>query len=143
MSDRQVRVLVVDDDDVVRRNLVAFLEDEGFGIVAASSGEDALALMAGRQIDVAVVDIRLPGMNGNEFILQAHRDYPMTGFLIYTGSPDYNLPPAVTNSGVPANGLLRKPLRDMRVLANVIRRVAREGGSHDTSRGPEDPDHRR
>ena len=51
MSDRQVRVLVVDDDDVVRRNLVAFLEDEGFGIVAASSGEDALALMAGRRFD--------------------------------------------------------------------------------------------
>jgi two-component system OmpR family response regulator len=143
MSPRQVRVLVVDDDDVVRRNLVAFLEDEGFEVVAAGSGEDASALMAGRQIDVAVVDIRLPGMNGNEFILQAHRAHPKTGFLIYTGSPDYDLPSAVTCSGVPSNGLLRKPLRDMRVLSTIIRRVAGEGASHDTPRGPEDPDHRR
>lgn len=131
MSQQQVQVLLVDDDGVVRRNLVAFLEDEGFEVLAAASGEDALVLMAGRYVDVAVVDIRLPGMNGNEFILQAHRDHPGTDFLIYTGSLDYELPPSVKGSGVPSNGVFRKPLQDMQVLANMIRRLTGGKASHD------------
>ena len=100
MSSTAIRVLVLDDEKSVRSNLRAFFEDEGFEALLCSSGEEALDLMSRFQVDVAVVDIRLPGMNGHEFMLKAHEVQPGLKFLVYTGSPDYDLPAALVESGI-------------------------------------------
>ena len=70
------RVLVVDDDDAVRSCVEAFLEDEGFAVETAASGEQALSALTPGRVHVAVVDARLPGMNGDELIRRAHRRDP-------------------------------------------------------------------
>ncbi len=127
MSAKQIRVLVLDDEEPVRNSLTAFLEDEGLEVVGAGSGEQALAIVAAQQLDVAVVDIRLPGMNGNDFILHAHSLAPDLQFLIYTGSANYSMPDAVTEFGVHPDQVLLKPLFDMRVLTAAILRLARRG----------------
>lgn len=126
MKPHEVVVLVLDDDDIVRLNLAAFLEDEGFDVLAASSGEEALAAMVGRHVHVAVVDLRLPGMTGHETMQQAHRLCPTTEFLVYSGSPDAVYVPSTRRPGVESNELFRKPLRDLRVLADAILRLAEE-----------------
>jgi CheY-like chemotaxis protein len=59
-----VRILLVDDDDMVRETLAAQLEDLGFGMLVASSGAEAVALLeAGEEVDTLVSDLSMPDMN--------------------------------------------------------------------------------
>ncbi len=114
------RVLVVDDDAAVRHTLEAFLLDEGFEVDTAASGEEALDRLACQPTEVAVVDIRLPGMNGNELIQLAHRRYPGLRFLVYTGATEYALPSGLLEAGLQPEHLLHKPLFDMTVMSRAI-----------------------
>ncbi len=57
-------VLVVEDDPGLRAYMVMVCERHGFEVVAAGSGEEALELLAGREAQLAVLDIGLPGMDG-------------------------------------------------------------------------------
>ncbi len=57
-------ILLVDDEPIVRESLSAWLEDEGFIVHAAESGEEALEQFAKAKPDVAVIDIKMPGMDG-------------------------------------------------------------------------------
>ena len=85
------RVLIIDDHDSLRRNLSALLEDENFVVFEAESGEQALTLLEQQELDVAIVDMRLPGISGAEFIEQAAARYPALRFIVHTGSVDFVL----------------------------------------------------
>jgi DNA-binding NtrC family response regulator len=58
------RILIVDDELIMRESLTAWLEDEGFAPVAVDSGLAALEILGKEKVDVAVVDIKMPGMDG-------------------------------------------------------------------------------
>ncbi len=58
------RILVVDDDDQMRDLLQAFLTDEGYNVIAASNGKDALKAMEDEKPDLVFLDIEMPEMNG-------------------------------------------------------------------------------
>lgn len=63
------RLLLVDDDDVMRRSSVRFLARAGFEVISVGSGAEALeAVDAGIRVDVAVVDLEMPGMDGIELL---------------------------------------------------------------------------
>ena len=92
--------LVLDDDERVRISLETFFADEGFRTQSASSGEEALEVLKAYAADVVIVDIRLPGMDGDRFMREAHRLYPELKFLVHTGSADYCLPQHMIEAGV-------------------------------------------
>ncbi|GAB6042441.1 response regulator [Endothiovibrio diazotrophicus] len=121
-------VLAVDDEAGVRLNLVAYLEDEGFEVVEADSGERGLELLEGEGIEVAVVDMRMGGMDGNAFITEAHRRWPALRFIVFTGTAGYRLPPEVRAAGVSEAEVFIKPLSDMGRLAEAVVRLARGVG---------------
>ena len=117
-------VLVVDDDAAVRENLVAYLEDEGMQIAGAESGEQAVQMVRdGPQYQVCVMDMRLPGMDGNATVMALHALRPELLFLIHTGSVNYALPAELRAIGIVDQNVFMKPLVDMAVLANAIRAV--------------------
>lgn len=60
------RILVVDDEENMRRTLTDILQEEGYVVTAARSGEQALAMSEQASYDVALLDVRMPGMNGVE-----------------------------------------------------------------------------
>jgi DNA-binding NtrC family response regulator len=91
MSQRHHRILIVEDEEGLRRSLRVFLEDDGFEVIAAASGEEALGLLIQCRPDTAIVDIRLPGTDGNAFIERAHELDGGIGFFVYTGSASYKL----------------------------------------------------
>lgn len=62
-----VHILVVDDDKNTRRLLQAVLEHDGYQVLTAENGEDALAVMDAQHIDLVVLDIMMPKMDGYEF----------------------------------------------------------------------------
>jgi two-component system, OmpR family, response regulator len=116
-------VLVVDDEEMVRENLGAYLDDEGFAVVLAGSAEQGLTQLAEHDCDVAVVDMRLPGMNGNRFIQEAHAARPRLRFLVHTGSLNYVPPAEFAELGIGGGRVFIKPVPDMSVIAEAIRQI--------------------
>jgi CheY-like chemotaxis protein len=83
--DPQARpVLVVEDDSGLRAYLVTILEHQGYRVVAAGSGEEALALLGDQQAMLAVLDIGLPGMDGFAVAEKLAPDVPV---IVVTGDP--------------------------------------------------------
>ena len=119
-------ILIVDDEESIRRNLQAFLTDEGYEVLTAISGEAALGLLNKCKPDLAVVDIRLPGMDGNVFITKAHHLLPGMKYLVFTGSMEYTLPEELRTLGLMEYHVLEKPLKNLVLLGDRIRQLLDE-----------------
>ena len=115
-----MNVLIVEDEEMIRETLGAYLEAYGCQVSLAPCGEEGLLVLAAQQTDVAVVDVRLPGMSGSEFIVQAHAARPEMTFLIYTGSKNFSLPPELIKIGMSPEHIFEKPLFDLGVLVKAI-----------------------
>ena len=113
-------ILIVEDEDFLRSSLADFLEDHGYVVLTAPNAENGLEQLAHDHPDVCIVDIRLPDMNGNEFILRAHAMNPGIGFIIFTGSLEYSLPDSLLEFGLNESDILFKPLMDMSILLDKI-----------------------
>lgn len=116
----QPRVLVVDDEPSIRDSLVEFLEDCQFDVSSADSAEGALDLIARIPIDVALVDVRLPKLDGNSLIRQAHRLRPRMRFLIHTGSVEYQLSDELKSFRMTQAHVFAKPQMDLAVFKDAI-----------------------
>jgi CheY-like chemotaxis protein len=80
------RILLVDDDDMVRETLAAQLEDLGFGTMMASGGAEAIALLeAGEAVSALVSDLSMPGMDGVTTIQKARALRPEMPCFLLTG----------------------------------------------------------
>lgn len=131
MDDRRVRVLVIDDEASVRESLADFLSDFDFAVSTADSAEEAMEILAHQSQDLAVVDIRLPGMSGDALILMAYARCPGLQFLIHTGSTDYSIPPSIAALGIDKSHVFHKPLADLTVLVSAIAALlGRENSTH-------------
>lgn len=126
MNNAGITVLLVDDDEMIRDCMTAYLEDEGFRVVGAVSGEDALMSIVSILPAVCISDMRLPGMNGEEFINRAHRLCPATGYLLHTGML-YSLSDELRGIGMTADDVLLKPIHDLAKLVDKIKLIAAAG----------------
>lgn len=120
------RILVVDDDDVIASCLQAYLEDEGMEVQSVASAEEALAVTyGGCGFDVCVMDMRLPGLDGDAAIRTLHDLRPALRFVVHTGSSTYTIPDDLRAMGIIDQGqLFKKPLSDMGPLAAMVRALA-------------------
>jgi PAS domain S-box-containing protein len=81
----QGNLLVVDDDPIVRDLFSRYLHDEGYSVEVAPTGEEALKVVANNSIQVALVDLGLPGMSGLSFIRTLKKEYPFIQTIIVSG----------------------------------------------------------
>ncbi|WP_419782025.1 response regulator [Maridesulfovibrio sp.] len=116
-------ILVLDDDVHVRESLAIGLEDEDFDVYEAGSSEEALSFLNGQKVDLVVVDLRLPGMNGTDFINEARQRWPELKFVIYTGSPEFSIPVDLAEVPSVSNSIFLKPLPTCEVMVSEIRRM--------------------
>ncbi|MGE0083988.1 MAG: response regulator [Desulfococcaceae bacterium] len=123
MNHPNLRILVVDDEDTIRLNLEAFLEDENYSVISVDNVADALKELASHNFDAGIIDIRLPDTDGNSLILEAHRIQPEMKFIIHTGSASYTLPEPLTAIGITSGQVFIKPVGDMNLLVQTIRRL--------------------
>jgi len=122
------RVLVVDDEPGIVAGLRVFLEDEGMRVGSAGSGEEAVDIARNDPgFDVVVMDMRLPGMNGDTTIRALHDLCPDLKFIIHTGSAEYSIPDDLRTMGIDEKLLFAKPLLDMTPLAETITALADAG----------------
>ena len=124
MNTEAIRVLVVEDEVYILENTTFFLEENGFEVFTAISGEDALSFLEGETVDVGLFDMRLPGMDGDALIQAAYQIDPTIGFLIFTGSTNYQLPSELRKIGISEEQVFFKPMTDMQPLAKAIVKLA-------------------
>jgi len=127
-----IKVLIVDDEPCIRDSMSAFLNDYGFITTSCGSTEEARDLMREQVFDVCIVDLRLPGLSGEDLILLAHKRFPRQRYIIHTGSISYNLPPELQAIGMKPEHVFHKPVRVLNILVRCIKELAE-------SRTPVDP----
>lgn len=117
------RVLVVDDEASLRMTLAANLELDGFEVVEAESGPDALARAREQAFDVVVTDIRMPGMSGVELFRQLRRLRPGMPVLLMTAFAIENLVRDALREG--AHMVVAKPFDPERLSRSLRRAIER------------------
>ncbi|MCK5285030.1 MAG: response regulator [Alphaproteobacteria bacterium] len=117
MADKS-RVLVVEDNDFVRMQIVHFLNDGGYETVECSDGEEALEEVS-NNIDVAIVDIRMEPIDGFEFLRSIRGMDMATPVVLVTGDQNPDLLSEAAKWGVTA--VLMKPVERDRLLKTVER----------------------
>jgi two-component system, NtrC family, response regulator HydG len=85
MSRLTGRILIVDDEDVVRESLEQWFAAEGYEAKTAATGKDALQTVASEEFDLALLDIKMPGMDGMELQRRLHDADPDLMVIIMTG----------------------------------------------------------
>lgn len=83
----RARILVIDDDEGIRRTLAAILEDEGYLVETVESGKEAIARTNKSFYNVALIDIRLLDMEGTELLTKIKPTVPRMRKIIITGYP--------------------------------------------------------
>jgi DNA-binding response OmpR family regulator len=120
MNNTDIRILLVDDDEMIRDCMTAYLEDEGFTVYAAVSGEAGLESITSITPEICISDMRLPGMNGEEFLVKAHAISPGTAYLLHTGML-CTLSDELCAIGMTDEDILLKPIHDLSKLVAIIK----------------------
>ena len=117
------KILIVDDEEIVRISLEAYLEDEGYEVISAISGEDALEILNTSRFDIGIIDMRLPGIDGDTLILEAKKLIPKMKFIVHTGSIGYSVSESLLNIGVFDKFVFKKPIKNMKIFVETIREL--------------------
>jgi CheY-like chemotaxis protein len=114
------RVLVVDDDDDLREVMCEALSAEGYEAVQAEDGQRALARLRERRVDVILLDLMMPNMNGWEFRAEQQRDPALAGIpvIVMTAATDVS-----RTAELAASAYLQKPV----ALGALLETVAEVG----------------
>lgn len=116
-----VRILLVEDDVGVRNSVREVLEGEGYGVVPAGDGREALGLAEGEGIGLVLLDLNLPGMNGWDIFERLTAVHPLLPVIIVTARPHQLYAALCAGAGA----LMEKPL-DIPMLLGTIRQLLAE-----------------
>lgn len=85
---QQIRVLVVDDEELVRKLMSKMLQKAGMEVLTAQSGEEALSVLEENSCNVVVSDVRMAGLSGFDLLKQVKAQHQDTAFVVMTGYAD-------------------------------------------------------
>jgi DNA-binding NtrC family response regulator len=101
-------VLLVDDEGEFLETLVKRIQKRNVNATGVQSGEDALAFLGKNPVDVVVLDVRMPGMDGIETLRALKRQYPLTEVIMLTGHASLEV--AIEGMELGAFDYLMKPV---------------------------------
>jgi len=104
VSGRQGRILIVDDEEEIRKPIRLTLTRAGYEVVEASDGDEAIRLLNSADnplmVDVIVCDLRMPRVNGTEAIAYFRSQYPTVPIVVLTGFPDVEMAVTLMKQGI-------------------------------------------
>jgi DNA-binding NtrC family response regulator len=115
--DKHARILVVDDDLNIRKSMEAILSEEGYDVDLAADGKEAIRKSESTTYNVALIDIRLPDMDGVELLTRMKDTVPRTRKIIITGYP--SVQNAIEAVNRKADAYLVKPVDVEKLLATI------------------------
>lgn len=117
-----VRILVVDDDALIRWSLEKSLGEAGFSVVTARDGVDAVEKLEGGAFEVVITDMQMPRMSGGELLSHVRQLYPKTQVLVLSGLFSRQVARDVVQAG--ASMFLQKPM-DLKAINLAVERMIR------------------
>lgn len=120
MAGAPISVLVVDDEAPIRQAVTDYLADEGrFAARGVATAAEAFEVLEQGGVRVCLVDLRLKGGDGFDFIEGARARFPSVLFLIQTGSHEADVRERARSSGIAQDRILLKPFR-LEALVHAI-----------------------
>ena len=111
------RILIVDDDENIRKVLVAILEEEGYSVDSVGTARKAIDTSKKKFFNLALIDIRLPDMEGTELLGRINETIPRMRKIIITGYP--TLQNAIEAVNKRADAYIMKPFDVEKVLETI------------------------
>ncbi len=103
------RILLVDDDEILRELMRLVLESEGYELVECADGQQGLEALRGSGFDLVIVDLRMPVMDGARFLSEASQGgIELPPVIVFSGNSDQEVYDQL--SGLPVKLVLRKPV---------------------------------
>lgn len=121
MRKENFRILVVDDEQSFSFLLSGILRDAGYNVKASSDPLDGMMVLDSYRPDLVISDLKMPGMNGIEFMTSAREKYPETDFILITAFATVET--AVSAMKLGAVDYITKPLKDPDELRRVVSNV--------------------
>jgi DNA-binding NtrC family response regulator len=118
------RILIVDDDENIRKVLAAILEDEGYHIETAGTAKEAIRKSEKKFYNLALIDIRLPDMEGIELLTKMKDTTPKIRKIVITGYPTLQNAVDAVNRG--ANAYIMKPFDVTKVLNTINEQLKKQ-----------------
>jgi len=116
------KILIVDDDAEIRKVIGIYLENEGYEILKAENGEQALKLIAENEVALVLLDIMMPGMNGTDVCMKIREDSIMPIIFLSAKSEDLDKIQGLASG---ADDYITKPFNAMELIARVKSQVRR------------------
>ncbi len=116
----KARLLVIDDEAMVRESMVAYLEDSGYHVVAADCGHAGLEVLEQQEIDLVLCDLRMPNLDGLQVLKQVKQKNQQTPFIVVSGAGVMD--DVVQALRLGASDYLIKPIIDMVVLEHSVQK---------------------
>ncbi len=115
----KLKILLLDDNQGVRDELSEFLTSKNFEIFQASLPSEATLILENNEIDIAIVDVKLPEKDGITYLKEIKESYPFLEVIMITGHGDMNMVIQALRSG--ANDFFQKPFRSIDVEGAIHR----------------------
>lgn len=123
MSDTISTVLVVDDEEFNRDILNRRLSKKNYNILEASSGDEALSIIENQNVDMVLLDIRMPGKDGNEVLREIRSKYQPTELPVIMVTAESDTNSLVNSMGLGADDYVTKPIDFKALLARMENKI--------------------
>jgi DNA-binding NtrC family response regulator len=130
---RNARILAVDDDENIRKVVVAILEDEGYVVESVGTAKEAIEKSRRKFYNLALIDIRLPDMEGIELLTKFRETTPRMRKVIVTGYPTLQNAVDAVNKG--ADAYIVKPFDVKKVLITIQEQLGKQQAEKEYSQG--------
>ena len=124
MTKAKPRILIVEDDDNIRETLSRILEQEGYEVETAQTGQEGIKKSKAKFFNLALLDIKLPDMEGTKLLTAINETLPKMIKIMLTGYP--SLENAIESLNKGADAYIIKPVKPEKLLALIKEQLEKQ-----------------
>ncbi len=128
MTKAKKHILVIDDDKSILRTFTRILQKNGYEIDVAETGKEGLEKSKTQRFDLALIDIRLPDMEGTDLLIKMQKTMPDAVKIMITGFPSLETGVKALDEG--ADAYLVKPVKPEELIALIEEKLKIKEANH-------------
>ena len=124
MNEEKKSILIVEDDKAIIKSLKDILQSEGYSVDTAENGREAIQKSKEKFFNMALLDIKLPDMEGTKLLVTMHENLPKMVKIMITGYPSVENAVEALNRG--ADAYIMKPVKPEKLLALIEEKLEKQ-----------------
>jgi DNA-binding NtrC family response regulator len=124
VNEEKKSILIVEDDKAIIKSLKGILQSEGYSVDTAENGREAIQKSKEKFFNVALLDIKLPDMEGTKLLVTMHENLPKMVKIMITGYPSVENAVEALNRG--ADAYIIKPVKPEKLLALIEEKLEKQ-----------------